>query len=493
MEYRKFGRTGKNLSVLGFGGTRFLDYASEEGQEKNIELLMKANDRGINYFDTAHDYCAGYSDLIYAKAFKRMKNPYYVSAKSRISYDPDEKSVRNRIEYYLRMFGIEKIHFFYMWCILNLEQYKIIMRPGGAYEGAEKAKQEGLIEHICFSAHCSGEDIISIINDGYYEGVILGYNILNYKYREKAIRKAKEKGLGVITMNSLTGGLIPQYYWSFPNFANKQDEAIEKALGFVIANKDITVALSGMKNERELFQNIATADKYSVGNYTDFVDRAKKDINLSSDDLCTGCRYCIGCPYGIGTDQLMQSYNLKILSGKIDKVLTDMEEKWFYPVSEKIECISCGLCEKRCTQHLPIRERIQKINAAIEEQNIQKQKFFTGLIGNTPIHRVGLYGIGGVAYKFIKDYETYVGEWSEFPQLFDKNETKWGDRPFKFESLVKSPEEMIGNIDRIVICNFNHADEVYEELKYLEEKGITIVKYDGKYVIKGVDKYEKSV
>ena len=58
MQLREYGKTGKKVSLLGFGTSRFFpeDYATEPGKEKLVRLLVKANDMGINYFDTWHNY-----------------------------------------------------------------------------------------------------------------------------------------------------------------------------------------------------------------------------------------------------------------------------------------------------------------------------------------------------------------------------------------------------------------------------------------------------
>ena len=211
MIYREFGKTGKQLSVLGFGGLRFpYDlYMTEAGREKCTELVVEAWKNGVNYFDTAPDYCESKSEQIYGAAFRCMKD-FYVSTKSTINEDPKADDVRRRIEKSLDIMGLEKIHFYHMWCILDIEQYRRIIAPGGPYWGALKAKEEGLIEHICFSAHCTGNEIAEIIKEGYFEGVTLGYNVINSKFREEGVRAAREQGIGVITIHPLAGGFIPK-------------------------------------------------------------------------------------------------------------------------------------------------------------------------------------------------------------------------------------------------------------------------------------------
>ena len=78
MQYRKFGNTGVNISALGFGCMRLPEYQDEAGnwqvdQEKVNEMLMKAYDLGVNYFDTAYYYCHSNSEIAIGKALAPIR------------------------------------------------------------------------------------------------------------------------------------------------------------------------------------------------------------------------------------------------------------------------------------------------------------------------------------------------------------------------------------------------------------------------------------
>jgi predicted aldo/keto reductase-like oxidoreductase len=235
MIYREYGRTGKKISLLGFGGLRFKeeDTLDEAGIERCVELVKYASSKGINYFDTAPNYSNSKSEIIFGMAFKELSIPFYISTKSTILAEKNSDAVRWRIETSLKRLGLEKIHFFNMWAIIDMEQYRLIMAKGGPYEGALKAKEEGLVEHIVFSTHCTGDEVAQIVSEGYFEGVTIGYNALNYIYRRKGLTAAYKKGLGVVTMNPLNGGLIPQNLKFFEYLKeNSQEDPITSALRF---------------------------------------------------------------------------------------------------------------------------------------------------------------------------------------------------------------------------------------------------------------------
>ena len=78
MIYKEYGKTGKKVSAVGFGGMRF---DISKSKEENAELLRYANAKGINYFDTAPNYCKDQSEDIFGIAFKNMSKDFYVSTK----------------------------------------------------------------------------------------------------------------------------------------------------------------------------------------------------------------------------------------------------------------------------------------------------------------------------------------------------------------------------------------------------------------------------
>ena len=86
-------------------------------------------------------------------------------------------------------------------------------------------------------------------------------------------------------------------------------------------------------------------------------------LNSSLDKLCTGCSYCKGCPKDIAIPKMMDAYNMYILR-KDDKAITGrLKGHWSVKPEQAAECIACGKCERQCTQHLPIIERLKHIAA----------------------------------------------------------------------------------------------------------------------------------
>ncbi len=361
MWYKPYGRTQKQVSVIGFGGMRF-------ERPKDIEDMAKvvhhAHSKGINYFDTAPYYCDDKSEDIMGCAFKTMPRiSYYCSTKCS---EAKGDALRASLERSLKRLGVDYIDFFHIWCLLWPNQLKE-RTDGGAIAAALKAKEEGLIKHVVVSTHLNGDDIAGVLDSGFFEGMTIGYNALNFPFRQKGLEAAQKLNIGVATMNPLGGGVIPRNADRLSFIKAPTDRnVVEAALRFNISQPAITLALVGFANTREVDDAVAAVDKFTPYSES-HIENLKKQISDSFNGFCTGCGYCMPCPAGVSIPRLMDSYNQKILGSNDQDILNRLKWHWNVPASQAGECIQCGQCEDQCTQHLPIRERLSYI-AGIQPQ-----------------------------------------------------------------------------------------------------------------------------
>ena len=364
MRYNRYGKTDAQVSEVGFGGMRF---DTSRPNSENAELLLHAYSQGINYFDTAPFYCDDKSEDIFGIALRQMageRDNYYVSTKGTpADFDTADKA-RAGVEKSLKRLGVEKIDFYHVWCVRKMGQYESAMKKGGQYEGLLRCKDEGLIDNIAISTHLTGREIGSFIKKKEFEGILLGINILNFLYRWDGVEAACDGGVGVVAMNPLCGGLIPQYEKELGFLGGQGETPTEAALRFCISCRQIAVALVGFTTK----EHIDTACR-AAGNSREFseseIENLKSHLSKNMDSLCTGCGYCLGvCPQGIPVANYMQYYNEKVLFGKSDKEMIDQAKfhrEWKLLANNKADsedCTQCGECEGVCTQHLNIVERL---------------------------------------------------------------------------------------------------------------------------------------
>jgi predicted aldo/keto reductase-like oxidoreductase len=356
LRYKKLGHTGKSVSVLGFGGMRF-----SENEDEAIRAVRRAVDLGVNYFDTAPGYCDDRSEAILGAALAGLHDRVLISTKSSIGQDPTEKDVLRRIELSLKRLRSETIHFFHMWCVMDLAQFRRIVAPGGPLAGALRARDEGLIRHIFFSAHANGEEVEEIVASGLFEGVTLGYSIMNFTNRFSGIQAAHRAGLGVVTMNPLGGGLLPKAGERFAFLREGPDDSVARAaLRFNLLHPEIDVVLSGMRSVEEVEENVRAVEEVT-GPSAERARELKERFEKLSESYCTLCRYCEPCPAGIRMPWLVFAVDRFRLGDKTEafNFFRHYESLGYFSAARASDCTECGECEKRCTQRLPVVERIR--------------------------------------------------------------------------------------------------------------------------------------
>jgi predicted aldo/keto reductase-like oxidoreductase len=366
MIYKVYGKTGLQVSAVGFGGMRFDTSLSDA---ENARLLCYAVDQGITYLDTAPDYCVDHSEDIFGLGIKELgsrRKDIFLSTKGMPENCDSAEKARKAVEKSLSRLNTDYLDFYHVWCIRRLEEYERAMRPGGQYEGLLRCKEEGLIRHIVVSTHLRGPEVQTLLEKNEFEGVLLGVNILNFLYRWEGVTAACRQGMGVVAMNPLAGGVIPKNEQRLAFLAEEGETPTEAALRFCISCPQITVTLNGFSTREHIDTACRVADRAKPFS-DEHIERIRSHVSNNMDSLCTGCGYCMGrCPVEIPIAGYMQYYNDKLLLGKTDAEMTkelDSQKKWGMLVGGRAagDCIACGRCEMACTQHLDIVRRLDTI------------------------------------------------------------------------------------------------------------------------------------
>ena len=366
MIYKDFGRTGKKVSAIGFGGMRFKSEEYKKDDAICAKLILDAHAKGVTYFDTGPGYCDDHSEAIMGEAFKSMNyGDFYISTKCGLWQAKDADGARRMIEKSIKRLNVPKITFYNMWCIMNLGEYRKMTAKGGMYDGILKAKEEGLVEHICCTVHTNGEETAEIVRDGRVEGLTLGYNAINFAYRRAGVTAASDAKMGVVVMNPLGGGTIPKHAEHFKFLANGDPRGVAvAALRFLVAQKEVTVALVGVTSFDEIDEMLTASEDLPVVD-ENYLTALSGKLGLELDTLCTGCSYCDKCPSGVPIPKLVESYNEAVLSGgDIKETINRIKYHWNISPDLAKKCTECGECERLCTQKLPIIERLRRIAAA---------------------------------------------------------------------------------------------------------------------------------
>lgn len=364
MKLRSFGKTGKMVSEIGFGGMRFekpddLDYSAA--------TVYHAFEKGVNYFDTAPYYCNDKSEDIVGLAIKQMKasgKPFFVASKTSCA---DAAGVRKELERSLKRLGVDAIDFYHVWCLLQPDELGR-RKAAGALAEFVKAKQEGLIRHISVSTHLGHEYVEQMLDegDGAFEGMLIGLNVTNSKMRLAGVQAAGKRGMGVATMNTLAGGLLADHPKDFAYIMREGDQSIiDAAIRFNLSIPEVSTALIGARNVGDVDTAIAAYERLTPLAPKEF-EAIRDHVTASQAGFCTQCNYCDGCPQNIPVLRMMESYNHRILAGG-DPGAASNRLKWHWGVGDPAAtlelCTQCGQCVEACTQHLPIMERFEDLKA----------------------------------------------------------------------------------------------------------------------------------
>lgn len=371
MNYRNFGKTGEKISALGFGCMRFPEYKKDEknfvDQDKVNEMVAYAYENGVNYFDTAPGYCNQNSEAALGQAVKSFRDKILISTKCPIDAGMGQDGYRQRLETSLSRLDTDHIDFYHFWGI-NKGSFENIILKEGLLEAAAKAKEEGLIRHISFSFHDRPEVIKYIIDTAEERGVKLEsmlcqYNLLD-RANEEMIKYAQEKGLGTVAMGPVGGGrLAAPAALSGKLTGNASLPTYELAFKFCLGNPNLNCALSGMQTLDMVQKNVKVASDNTAFSAAEWeqLGKSMEDLKKFSDLYCTGCKYCQPCPVEINIPRIFEIWTYYNVYGLKDHAKNMMRDYIHHGGKTFADCKKCGLCEKKCPQHLAIRENLEKV------------------------------------------------------------------------------------------------------------------------------------
>lgn len=366
MQYREFGNTGVKLSTLGFGAMRL-----PQDEDEAIRVMHRAFDLGVNYIDTAPGY--GESEIKVGKALASYphRDGVHLSTKNPLE-DDTATGWRSRLERSLERLQVDHIHFYQSVHGINWKAFEENFSKSGALKEAQKAREEGLIGHICFSFHDSAENLVRLIDTGEFQGFTAQYNLLD-RSLEDALAYARDRGMGVIVMGPVGGGRLVAPSENISRVMGQEGSSTPHiAIRFVLAHSAVTVALSGMSTMEMVEANVRTASDASAltdAEWQRVLDGAA-ELKKMEELYCTGCGYCTPCPHDVNIPENFRLMNLYRVWGQEESA------RWAYskigkghiPGKPASECTQCRECETKCPQHIPIVEQLEATARALGEQ-----------------------------------------------------------------------------------------------------------------------------
>ena len=362
MENRKFGNTGLNPSILGFGMMRLKK--REDGaidEEWAIKTLRNAIDNGLTYVDTAYSY--GDSERVTGLCLlDGYREKVTLASKMPIMMLKSEEDFDRILNEELERLQTDHIDAYLLHAV-NAERWENFVVRFNVLEKMEKAKAEGKIRHIGFSFHDNLETFKRILDiyDWDFCQIQLNYLDVNYQAGLEGMRLAHEKGLAVVIMEPLRGGALANIPADVAAMLPKSP--VETALDFLWNLPHVNVVLSGMNSTEQVEQNMEYAHRASAGmlsaeEYAQIIaagDKMREYLSIP----CTGCNYCNVCPNEIAIPDIFAMFNRAQLDGDSLRAIRE-----YRALGDRNQsgCIECGACVDACPQHINIPEELKKVH-----------------------------------------------------------------------------------------------------------------------------------
>jgi uncharacterized protein len=349
LQKRKLGRTGLEVSIVGFGGT----WISELPMDEAVKVVQRAFELGINYFDTAK--LDGDSEEKLGEALKYVRDDCVLATKTA---SRTKSESLDDFKASLRRLQTDRLDLIQLHGIDDIKTLQKAMGLGGSLEMCKKARSEGLVDFIGISGH-KPRVLMEAIKTNEFDTVLVPINVITRQALDELIPLANDLDIGIIAMKPFmakTSQLITCLYK--PSLSLLSDELelknylgtdipsrVHNALRYVL-NEDVSVVITGFKT----IQEVETAAEVG-NNYQTLSTERKAYFEVKFEQpYCRDCGLCLPCPENLDIAAILRfrtlydTYGLKNWAKKLYKGL---------PVNSS-SCSSCDECESKCPYNLPI-------------------------------------------------------------------------------------------------------------------------------------------
>ena len=320
----RLGKTNLEVNKNGFGALPI----QRCDMETSVEILRKAYDNGIDFYDTAHFYTDSEEKI--GNAFEGIdRESFYLASKSGAEtvdeFWSDLKTSLERMKTdYLDLYQFHNISF-------------VPKADDDLYKAMLEAKEKGMIRHIGITTH-KITFAHEAIESGLYETLQYPFSYLSGEEEIELVEKCRQLDVGFIAMKAMGGGLISNSKASF---------ALLNQFDNVLPSWGI--------------QKISELDEFlSYDENTTLDDELKKAIEQDKTELgenfCRGCGYCMPCPEEINVS-LCARMSLWIRRFPTEP---NMDERTQGIMKKTLDCTECYSCVDKCPYELDIPELLKE-------------------------------------------------------------------------------------------------------------------------------------
>ncbi len=370
MEKRILGRTGLEVSLLGYGGFHLIEIPADEASK----LLNIYLENGGNYIETAASYGDGESEKKIGPLIAEHRDEIVLASKTGIR---DAEGAMAEIDRSLENLQTDYLDIIFMHAVTTEEDLQQLLSPGGALEAAKEAKKMGKVKNIGITSHGIPDTLIKALKTDNFDVMMTHFNYFDKfnfpKLEDELLPLLKEKNIGTICMKPLADGFL----W----------RSVEDAFRYVFT-LPIDMVVTGMNT-----MDILKMDIKLVNDYNPMNDEEKKALFANAQELGNYvCRQCDKCTVSeeMGENikevfKLEGYYDRQMYDGKprnpADFALRERLRFWFgnKEMAEKLYkklAVDAGdlLKEvdgfKPCSYALPIKDKLEMVDYKLGDSDV---------------------------------------------------------------------------------------------------------------------------
>ena len=332
--YRTLGKTGLKVTGVGYG----------IGFNPVPEVVARAIDLGINYYDTSRDY--GDSEKIFSEVIKGKRDKIIIATKS-----PSRKKedILKDLDTSLQALGTDHVD---IWHLHARDTPSSI--PDEAVEAMELCKQSGKARFIGFSCHDPNRMVDFVLKTKKFDVVQTTFSFpIGGYYRDQAVQKLHEAGIGIIAMKvvvALTGLNLS----SFDNPPAKQGEGPLAGIKWVLNHPAIGTTVPHMRTIPQLEMNFRAMSEP----YTPADEKLLYVMNEKiRPDYCRMCYECSGqCPKGVPVTDVLRFLAYHDFAGNYHQAMANF--RGLNREVRDVRCSDCSSCAIKCPNGVHVQDRL---------------------------------------------------------------------------------------------------------------------------------------
>jgi predicted aldo/keto reductase-like oxidoreductase len=332
----RLGRSGLEVSAVGFGGIPIVPLSFDEG----VAVVRYGADRGLTFFDTAKLYRD--SEKKIGKALEPVRDRVVLATKTT---SRDAEKVRRDVASSLANLRTDRIDLYQLHNVSSPAFLERVLADDGAYQALAEARSAGTVGAIGVTSH-SLETAVQACRTGLFDTVQVPFNFIEQEAARELFTAARAENTGIIAMKPLGGGWLDNARLCF---------------GFLQQYPDV-VPIPGIVRTSEVDEIVSLYDAPVRLTEADEAEMERIRAELGPR-FCHRCEYCMPCeqqiqiPAVLGFPTMVKRFGAETALAISEKAMQGAES-----------CTACGQCIERCPYDLPIPELLQQNLALYREQ-----------------------------------------------------------------------------------------------------------------------------